>query len=178
MWSHHQRGFGPILSQLNTNVTNQPYNGACARATGLSEGCRASCTGRQTTIWIWAARQSCASTVRPHDKLVPSRQGARQSLSGWFALILMLLLGACNTSQSILASFLRVGVDRSWARCCAGRCAGFYVGGSDGIVCRKLEINYGKFKSQLYKFRGRCQGTQAPPHTPPPPGVRYALADG
>ena len=57
---------------------------------GMSEGCRASCTARQTTIWIWAARQSCASTVRPHDKLVPSRQGARQSLSGWFELILVL----------------------------------------------------------------------------------------
>jgi hypothetical protein len=28
--------------------------------------------------------------VRPHDKLVPSRQGARQSLSGWFELILVL----------------------------------------------------------------------------------------
>ena len=26
-------------------------------------------------FWIWAARQSCASTVRPHDKLVPTRAG-------------------------------------------------------------------------------------------------------
>ena len=137
------------------------YNELCLpdllTESGLSGGCRASCTGQQTIIWIWAARQSCASTVRPHDKLVPSRQGARQSLSGWFELILMLLLGACNTSQSILVSLLRV--DRSRARCCAGRCAGFYVGVSDGFVCRELEINYGKFKSQLYKFRAVVKAT-------------------